>query len=598
MSFYSPIYFLFMIGLIPIILMYLLKKQHTDIVVSSNYLWEKALKDIEANRPWQRLKKNLLLLLQVLIFTSLVFALTKPYIFSNKIGGGNLILVLDTSASMQSKEEDDTRFNTAIEEVERIISNLKPNTEVTLITTDSKPNIIVNNSNDKATIRDKLRNIEVSNKSDNFDDTISLIKAMTKDMNNYNVVLFTDKEIQTDIDNMVVNIISTNETNVSIDNLSHSENGDMINVLSTVTNHSNKNVTFDISLYTDNYLMDVQEIELEPRKSKDIYWNDIDNKVSTLKAEIDIDDVLILDNFRYHVVINKPIRKAIIISEENIFLEKAIALNDGIDLYKSNEILNNLNGYELYIFDGMMPETLPSDGNIIIFDPPENKLFNIEGVQNTGELKLLNDELFKFVDLNFIIGRVKQLEAPSWATPVLLLDDKPVIFKGQNGKQKFVVCGFDIHNTDLPLKVDFPILIQNMLDYTLNLGRQENISIFSGESIEIDVLPKTEKASIVSPSGNRETIAPPFPLAPYTNTNELGIYKIEQENEGIVTTTYFTSNIDTFKESIISMKENNESRGSENVQKRYRSEKSVEDIFLVIAILLLAVEWVVYARGY
>ncbi|MGF7058967.1 vWA domain-containing protein [Brassicibacter mesophilus] len=598
MSFYSPMSFLFLIGLIPIILMYLLKKQHTDVRISSNYLWEKALRDVEANRPWQKLKKNILLLLQLLTFTALVFAIAQPYIFSDKIGGGNLIIILDTSASMQSKEKDETRFDVATKEIEKIINNLKPDTRATLITVDSNPNIIVNNSKDKANLKKRLNSIKPSSKSDNFDDTISLVKAMTKDMTSYNVIFFTDKEIITDIDNVVINNINSNSINVAIENLSHSINGNDITVLTTVTNYSAQAVDFDMSLFTDSKLHDVREISLKPNESKDVYWDNLDNKISTIKIDIDIDDALDLDNSRYHVVNSNPIKKVLLISKENIFLEKAISLNKGVDLYKSNEVIENLNGYDLYVFDGMLPKELPDDGNIIMLNPSNNQLFNVLDTKKEGELKLLNDDLFRYVKLDFVLGEAKQLEAPKWAIPVLIFDDEPVIFKGQKDKQKYIVCGFDIHNTDLPLKVDFPILIQNMLDYTLNLSRQEKTSIASGESIEIDILPKAENIYVISPNGEKEKIGPPFPLPPYTNTDETGFYTIKQDSNEQVFTNYFASNIDTLNESNTEYMRKESNNKAIQGQSKIKSERSIEDILLLCVLLLLAAEWVVYNRGY
>jgi aerotolerance regulator-like protein/VWA domain-containing protein len=598
MSFYSPMSFLFLIGLIPIILMYLLKKQHTDVRISSNYLWEKALRDVEANRPWQKLKKNILLLLQLLTFAALVFAIAQPYIFSDKIGGGNLIIILDTSASMQSKEKDETRFDVATKEIEKIINNLKPDTRATLITVDSNPNIIVNNSKDKANLKKRLNSIKPSSKSDNFDDTISLVKAMTKDMTSYSVIFFTDKEIITDIDNVVINNINSNSINVAIENLSHSINGNDITVLATVTNYSAHAVDFDMSLFTDSKLHDVREISLKPNESKDVYWDSLDNKISTIKTDIDIDDALNLDNSRYHVVNSNPIKKVLLISKENIFLEKAISLNKGVDLYKSNEVIENLNGYDLYVFDGMLPKELPDDGNIIMLNPSNNQLFNVLDTKKEGELKLLNDDLFRYVKLDFVLGEAKQLEAPKWAIPVLIFDDEPVIFKGQKDKQKYIVCGFDIHNTDLPLKVDFPILIQNMLDYTLNLSRQEKTSIASGESIEIDILPKAENIYVISPNGEKEKIGPPFPLPPYTNTDETGFYTIKQDSNEQVFTNYFASNIDTLNESNTEYMRKESNNKAIQRQSKFKSERSIEDILLLCVLLLLAAEWVVYNRGY
>ncbi|MCA1598092.1 MAG: BatA domain-containing protein, partial [Chloroflexi bacterium] len=51
---------------IPIVAMYILKMRRPPRPVPSTFLWEQVLDDAQANAPWQRLRRNLLLLLQLL----------------------------------------------------------------------------------------------------------------------------------------------------------------------------------------------------------------------------------------------------------------------------------------------------------------------------------------------------------------------------------------------------------------------------------------------------------------------------------------------------------------------------------------------------
>ena len=66
MNFLNPLAF-WLLGLVPVIvLLYLLKLKRKPRVVSSTLLWFRAVQDLEANAPFQRLRKNLLLFLQLL----------------------------------------------------------------------------------------------------------------------------------------------------------------------------------------------------------------------------------------------------------------------------------------------------------------------------------------------------------------------------------------------------------------------------------------------------------------------------------------------------------------------------------------------------
>jgi len=99
MKLFSP-WALWFLSFMPlVVLMYILKQKFEEQQIGSIYLWQQVLKDIEVNTPWQKLKKNLLLLLQLLCILLLVFALSDPYIFT---GGGmysNLVIVQNTRAA-------------------------------------------------------------------------------------------------------------------------------------------------------------------------------------------------------------------------------------------------------------------------------------------------------------------------------------------------------------------------------------------------------------------------------------------------------------------------------------------------------------------
>ncbi|SHJ47773.1 vWA domain-containing protein [Paramaledivibacter caminithermalis] len=598
MSFFSPINFLFLLGTIPIIIMYLLKKKHHNLEVSSVYLWQKAVRDIEANTPWQRLRKNILLILQLLAFIMLVFFLVKPYLISDMLKADNLIIVLDKSLSMSALEDDESRFNKAKKEIEDIFKNLKSGAVVTFITMGNSPEIVAGNSKDKSILIDKLKEIRVSNETDNLNDTLSLIKAMTKNEDNYRVIFYTDKNIDVDIDNLILKRIGSPKNNIAIETLSCKKIGDSLGALIDIVNYGNRDVKTDLTIYAGNKIFDVHEIILKANDNKKVYIKEIPN-TNIVKAEIDAEDAIRADNVRYCVLNGSKIKKVLMVTTGNIFLEKAITLNENIELYKTNEVLTDVKGYDLYIYDGRLPSSLPTDGNIFILNPS-----NLDGVVKVnkmikeGILSVSEDELLRYVDFNISMSKAKILSPPDWAKTFIYSNDEAIGFKGVKGNQKFVVLGFDIHDTDLPLKYSFPIFIQNVLDYTLNLNIQNNTSVLCGQGIEIDVSPKANEVYIVDPSENRMKIAPPFPVSAYNNTNEVGVYTIEQKIENDIYLNYFAVNVNTILESNINqaIEDNDEASIEKNIKKNAMI--NIKNFFLILALLFLAAEWVVYNRGY
>ena len=111
---------------VPIILLYLLKMRREPAVVSSTLLWQQALADLRANTPFQRLRHNLLLILQLLALALLVAALCRPILRAAGVAGDQVVVVLDASASMQAADgpEGITRFEHARRLAAELIANM------------------------------------------------------------------------------------------------------------------------------------------------------------------------------------------------------------------------------------------------------------------------------------------------------------------------------------------------------------------------------------------------------------------------------------------------------------------------------------------
>src|SRR6187399_60973 len=114
MAFLTPIALLGALLAIPIVLLYMLRLRRREVVVSSTFLWQQIVRDSEANTPWQRLRRNLLLLLQLLILALLVLALARPFVTVPAVSAGQIVVLLDASASMNASDSvDGTRFDEA-----------------------------------------------------------------------------------------------------------------------------------------------------------------------------------------------------------------------------------------------------------------------------------------------------------------------------------------------------------------------------------------------------------------------------------------------------------------------------------------------------
>src|SRR5579863_7690896 len=113
MHFLAPLALFFGLTIPVVVVFYLLKRKRVVKLVSSTLLWQKFLADTQASAPFQKLRRNWLLLIQILLLILAVFALARPY-FPTKAAPSELrVLILDASASMQATDESPNRFEKA-----------------------------------------------------------------------------------------------------------------------------------------------------------------------------------------------------------------------------------------------------------------------------------------------------------------------------------------------------------------------------------------------------------------------------------------------------------------------------------------------------
>src|SRR5438034_11585450 len=87
-----------------LLVLYFLKLHRRELAVSSTLLWKKAVQHLQVNAPFQKLRRNLLLLLQPLLLILLCLALMRP-VANFKQGAGKLtVILIDRSASMAAKD--------------------------------------------------------------------------------------------------------------------------------------------------------------------------------------------------------------------------------------------------------------------------------------------------------------------------------------------------------------------------------------------------------------------------------------------------------------------------------------------------------------
>ena len=299
MKLLNPLALILGAAAIPIIILYMLKLRRQEVKISSVYLWQLVLKDYQANSPWQRLKRNLLLLLQLLILAAVVMALTRPVFPIPGIKANALIVLLDASASMQATDLTPSRFETARSEIKTIISGMGSGERMTLILVQEQPLILASNQADKTALNQALESASASNGTANWESAFALAAGVATQAQAVpeagadasTILIVSDGGLpRTELPPLpgIVRFlpIGQNGDNLAISALSLGSSAGQGQLYARLTNYGSEPREALFSLYRDEALIHAQEISLPPGEAASLLLDDLSLEQAIYRAQL------------------------------------------------------------------------------------------------------------------------------------------------------------------------------------------------------------------------------------------------------------------------------------------------------------------------
>ncbi|MDB5355944.1 MAG: hypothetical protein JWN24_2397 [Phycisphaerales bacterium] len=509
-----------------LLVLYFLKLRRKEIAVSSTFLWKKAIQDLQVNAPFQKLRRNLLLLLQLLLLIALLISLARP-IANYRPGAGSLtVILIDRSASMSAKDIDGhTRLDEAKKRAKELIDSMPRKSTAMVIAFDDAAETIQPFTTDTAALRNAVDRIEPTDRRSRLKLAYQLAEAQTNfnpeqlrsDTNLPDVRLFSDGKVL-DADELALrgNLIfekigSANSKNIAIVALNAKRNYERpteVQVFARLANYGPDPVEVPVQLSVDGDVVDVAGVKTRTtfllpenwsRETRKAYEDkggrpaedSVDFKLDlTTAAVIKVEqmakdgDVLAADDVAQVVVPPPKSLAVLLVTDGNYFLEKAI---ESLSLKNPDTMRPNVydgqkvpEKYDVIIFDRYKPKQLPPAGSFIYIvdgrrpELPDMKLKVAKDAAgkpipllDVGVLDWKRDHpILKDLALSKLyISEAAKLDVPQ--EDVVLVDGLkgPLVVFDRTGKYTNLVIAFDTLQSDWPLKPSFPMFFLNALQY-------------------------------------------------------------------------------------------------------------------------------------
>lgn len=570
-----------------ILCLYILKQKMEPLTISSTHLWQKALSSMEADRPFQKLRRNLLLFLQLLLALLLALSLMRPMTLGGE--AGEVVFVFDLSASMQAEDGGGSRLDAAVSDAKRRVDGLPDGAKVSVITAGAQVSQPLARSSDPMAARRALESLTPENGGADLDGALSLAYALRRELEDVDLIVYTDQQLP-EGNAAIQPSIGTGLANRAVLSVSATDTA----AVARVANHGD-DAEVTVECTADGLLVDIRAVSLPAGETVSVHF-DLPAPAATVEARIVEEDALAADNRRAWVRRETGGTTVVFAGRDNVFVETALALRPDITVLKTTrEEASVVQGGALTVLDGPLPEVLPEQGALLLIDPDARVGEAVETHASlTAASGALADQLNQYLTVEEIqVSRYKPVVS---GAPIWMIAGAPVLTLTQEHGRQEAVLGFDLHDSNLPLLKEFPLFMQSLLSHLvpepLGAGFEDGEC---GSQVPIQPYSLARSAQVITPSGR----GVPIDVTGGTlgDTNEIGVYTLVQTDaSGSESALPFTLHIPAGESDVRAVGVSTNETEQTGRGAAYGREWTPWLIGLLLAVALL--EWWVYRRGY
>jgi Ca-activated chloride channel homolog len=609
-----------------VVVLYILKLRRRPVAVPFSKIWERILRDKEATSLFSQLKRLLSLLLQLALLALLLLALGDPRPAANLVEGRNIVVLVDASASMQAIDVAPSRIELAKEEVKKMVRGLSGSDRMLIAQMDAAITPLSTLSGEVAELEAAVAAVRPTDSTADFARALRFAADTLSGLPSPELILVSDGALGDPVDaagpvrlgdiKLSYLPIGKSSRNAAITEFSvrrYPLDKSRYEVMIEVTNTSEEPLDLELSLLGDGQLTDLTRFKLKPKEKLPRFYPNLSGASKTLEAKLALadgaSDDLPADNRAYALLPERRRARVQVVSPGNMFLEAALLLDEFLDVtHVAPKDYPSRGAFDVTIFDGVTPNVAPGSGSLFYLNPTgANVPFEVgkELLDDDPNYRLGLDEL----DAKHPLLRYTSLSDVNIARAHVLKGDKedkvigrsykgPLLIQGRRGGVKFVALGFDIRESDFPLRIAWPLFLLNAINDFVEEDTSYISSFRTGAIWHIPASSASEFAALELPDGTKRAVPIKDGRAVFLG-QQAGFYTLGVGSPGAEERSMFAANLSAPGESVIApvaeLKVDGRRAGAVSEFKiGVRRELWV---YLLLAVLIVtAIEWLTYHR--
>jgi hypothetical protein len=610
MHFLAPAALAFAAAIPVVVLFYLLKRKRVVKLVSSTMLWQRFLSETQASAPFQKLRKNWLLFLQVLLLALAVFALSRPY-FAAKAKPAELrVIILDASASMQATDEAPSRFEKARAEALKWVDSLAGSDQMVILLAGANAEVKQSATSQKALLRRALLASTCSDCPTRLLSALRMAESLVRDQRNSEVHLFSDGAAPelSEFESkdrplpLIYHRVGKDSNNLGITGLdarANPEDARQRAVYANIGNFSTNSLETEVELLLEGRVLERRSLTIAGGDTSPQVFLANQSRDGVFTVRLTAKDDLAADNQASIVsLLPKPV-KVLLVTRGNRFLEKALRAAANVELAVAATLNDPAAGFDFVVLDDVTPATWPKGNVLAIHVLNTNWVENVTRVEGPPIVDWRTSHpLMRYAGFdNVQVKESYTAKTPAWAVSLADAPQASLILAGDLGRQRLVWVGFDILESNWPLRVSFPIFIANAAEW-LNPAnaKTSQLLVKAGEAFRLALDRPETSAQVSLPGGQTRTLSidPNANEFVFGDTSKQGVYRVHIGTNDTV----FCVNLLDAAESNIKPRDQLQLGKYTKIQatSMQRTNMEVWRSFAGLALLVLMGEWWYYHR--